>query len=90
MDSDAGSYENATEPLDAPSGQARSDEDTADVEVFEKGACNDLVAGASTKPLLKSYAGMKHEIIFEEGLDMDPGKNKVVDDIVEWLKGQGK
>ena len=35
VDSDAGSYENATEPLDAPSGQARSDEDTADVEVFD-------------------------------------------------------
>jgi len=55
---------------------------------FEQGACADLVAGASTPPsdlVLKSYEGMAHEIIFEDGLDMAPGNNRVVDDIVAWL-----
>ena len=57
---------------------------------FEQGACADLVAGASTPPsdlTLKSYPGMAHELIFEDGLDMSPGKNRVVDDIVAWLHG---
>jgi alpha-beta hydrolase superfamily lysophospholipase len=61
---------------------------------FEQGACADLIAGcehnyANTSPddlVLKSYPGMAHEILFEEGLDMGPGKNKVVDDVIEWMK----
>ena len=55
---------------------------------FEQGACADLIKGASTPPSdlhLKSYQGMAHEILFEDGLDMAPGKNRVVDDVVGWL-----
>jgi len=67
---------------DKPSLVLRGD---ADIELFEQGACQDLVNGATAKPLLKSYEGMSHELIFEAGLDMAPGKNRVVDDIVAWL-----
>jgi alpha-beta hydrolase superfamily lysophospholipase len=64
-----------------------------EADEFEQGACADLIAGCShnyacTDDLvLKSYPGMAHEIIFEDGLDMSPGENKVVDEVVDWLKG---
>ena len=29
---------------------------------------------------------MAHELIFEDGLAMGPGENRVVDEIVAWLK----
>jgi alpha-beta hydrolase superfamily lysophospholipase len=60
-------------------------------DAFEQGACEDLVRGSSTprdECILLSYPGMKHEILFELGLRMNKGDNKVVDDILEWLQQQ--
>ena len=74
--------------------RARFDQFTApalvlrgEADGFEQGACADLIAGASGARLtLRSYAGMAHELIFEDGLAMGPGENRVVDEIVAWLK----
>lgn len=58
-----------------------------EADAFEQGACADLIAGASGARLtLRSYEGMAHELIFEDGLAMGPGENRVVDEIVAWLK----
>lgn len=61
-----------------------------DVARHEMGAAVNLLAGASVnaKLTILSYAGKFHDIIFEEGMDMEMGKNSVVDDIVWWL-GRG-
>jgi len=58
-----------------------------DVARHEMGAAANLLNGASinAKLTILGYPGKFHDIIFEEGMDMDKGKNSVVDDILWWL-----
>ena len=57
---------------------------------FELGSCRDLAGSCAVGAAVdvRYYAGAKHEVIFEQWPDMDRGYNRVVDDIVDWLKGQ--
>jgi alpha-beta hydrolase superfamily lysophospholipase len=58
-----------------------------DIALHELGATANLVKGASKDAPITvfSYPGKMHDIIFEEGMNMERGKNSVADDIIWWL-----